>query len=149
MCLIKSNHYLNWSYLLHECFLFFMCSISMFSLHYECEVSGALQHSVKNQTHTRVFKNATWFLETLQCKNIYIINNIDVLICTFIYFTYILNTEFSNGVVHQHSEVLQCHSDIPIHPAAFFWPVLVTLFLMTENHNHEEFILVRLYYLHL
>lgn len=48
-------------------------------------------------------------------------------------FTYILHTEFANGVVHQYSEVLHCHPDISVHPAAFFWPILKTLVLVRES----------------
>lgn len=52
-----------------------------------------------------------------------------------LYFTYILNTKFSNGVVHQYGEVLHCHPDVPVHPAAFFWPILETFVLMSESQQ--------------
>lgn len=51
---------------------------------------------------------------------------------TVVSLTYILDTKFSNGVVHQYSEVLHRHPDIPIHPAAFFWPILKTFVLFRE-----------------
>lgn len=60
---------------------------------------------------------------------------ISPMMCGFTYFTYILNTEFSDGVVHQDSEVLHCHPDVPVHPAAFLWPVLVAFILVRQSHQ--------------
>lgn len=69
-----------------------------------------------------------------QIKGIYVSTGCRMLL-VFTYIvslTYILNTKFSNGVVHQYSEVLHRHPDIPVHPAAFFWPILKTFVLFRE-----------------
>lgn len=43
--------------------------------------------------------------------------------------TYVLDTEFTYGVIHQDGEVFNSHPHIAIHPAALIGPVLVTLVL--------------------
>lgn len=60
-------------------------------------------------------------------------------------FTYILNTKFSNGVVHQYDAVLHCHPNVPVHPAAFLGPVLET-FILLGNHNKKTVILLKAEY---
>ena len=74
-----------------------------------------------------MFKNDTVII--MRFKNASLINVINILVCKSACITYILNTEFSDGVVHQYGEVLHRHPDVPVHPAAFFWPVLITFVL--------------------
>lgn len=55
---------------------------------------------------------------------------------TVFFETHILYTELANGVVHQDSEVFNCHPHIPICPTALIWPVLVTL-VLERGDNHD------------
>lgn len=46
--------------------------------------------------------------------------------------TYVLHTELSDRVVHQHRYILHTHSHTSVQPAALLWPVLTTFFLGTH-----------------
>lgn len=54
------------------------------------------------------------------------------LICLFE--TYILHTELSDSVVHQHCYILHRHPHTSVQPAALLWPILTAFFLPMHNH---------------
>jgi len=83
--------------------------------------------------HTLIL-NIYWLLITSLKTHISFIHFI-ILICKHLGFTYVLDTEFSDGVVHQYSDILQCHSDISVYPAAFFRPVLKTFLLLRKSQQ--------------
>jgi len=53
--------------------------------------------------------------------------------------TYILYTELANSIVHQDSEVFDCHPHIPIGPTALVWPVLVA-FVLKKISVHDKYL---------